>query len=179
MVGLTEPFKVKLREFERAIRSEQVPIDMDKTIAWIEASLNGKSRKLMMIDSSIPEIRLSASLAADVGAQRIVDDPGLDIATISGRTMQASRGRLDSMTVGPFTLYDVDCLILPESAGEVPSTLGRDFFNHFSTKIDADLGAITLTEVQVKPIHSSSKTSAAKTRKFGGLQENKGRSTAN
>jgi hypothetical protein len=179
VVALTEPFKIKLREFEKAIRSEQVPIDVDKTIAWIEANLNGKARKLMMIDMSIPEIRLSASLASEVGAQRIVDDPAVEITTMGGRTMRASQGRLDNMTVGPFTLYEVDCLILPESAGNVPSILGGDFFNRFSTKIDADLGAILLTEVQVKPIHSSSKTSAAKTRKFGAVQENLGRSPKN
>ena len=179
VVALTEPFKIKLREFEKAIRSEQVPIDVDKTIAWIEANLNGKARKLMMIDMSIPEIRLSASLASEVGAQRIVDDPAVEITTMGGRTMRASQGRLDNMTVGPFTLYDVDCLILPESAGNVPSILGGDFFNRFSTKIDADLGAILLTEVQVKPIHSLSKTSAAKTRKFGAVQENLGRSPKN
>jgi gag-polyprotein putative aspartyl protease len=175
VVALTEPFKIKLREFEKAIRSEQVPIDVDKTIAWIEANLNGKPRKLMMIDVRIPEIRLSASLASDVGAQRIVDDPAVEITTMGGRTMRAIQGRLDNMTVGPFTLYDVACLILPESAGDVPSILGGDFFNRFSTKIDADLGKIILTELQVKPIHSSSKTASAKIRKFGAVQENLGR----
>jgi gag-polyprotein putative aspartyl protease len=175
VVALTEPFKIKLREFEKAIRAEQVPIDVDKTIAWIEANLNGKPRKQMMIDVRIAEIRLSASLASDVGAQRIVDDPAVEITTMGGRTMRASQGRLDNMTVGPFTLYDVACLILPESAGDVPSILGGDFFNRFSTKIDADLGKIILTELQVKPIHSSSKTASAKIRKFGAAQENLGR----
>ena len=161
-VASTEPFRIRLREFQKMIHSEEVPIDADKTIHWIDATLNGKSRKRMMVDLGINEIRLSARLAAEVGAQLAPGDQAIDIATVDGRTIRARSGRLESVQVGPFTHHDVDCVVLPESAGDFPSVLGSRFFDQFSTKIDADAKAIVLTQVQVKPILHSNKAWTAK-----------------
>jgi Aspartyl protease len=160
-VGSTDAFKIRLREYEKTIHSERVAVDADKTIHWVETTLNGKSRRLM-IGRGIEEIRLSARLASDVGAHPAPGDPAVDIATVDGRTIPARPARLETVQVGPFTRRDVDCLVLPESAGDVPSVLGGEFFNEFSTRIDADAGAIVLTQVQVKPILHSSRAATAK-----------------
>jgi len=161
-VASTEPFKTKLREFEKPIHSEEVPIDADKTIHWIDATLNGKSHKPMIIALGSSETRLSARLASEVGAIVAPGDQAVDITTVDGRIIRARPARLETVQVGPFTHHDVDCLVLPESAGDFPSVLGGGFFDRFSTRIDADLGTIELTQVQVKPILHSSKASSAK-----------------
>jgi clan AA aspartic protease (TIGR02281 family) len=161
-VASTEPFRIRLREFQKMIHSEAVPIDADKTIHWIDATLNGKSRKRMMVDLGINEIRLSTRQATEVGAQIAPGDQAIDIATVDGRNIRARSGRLESVQVGPFTHHDVDCVVLPESAGDFPSVLGSRFFDQFSTKIDADAKAIVLTQVQVKPILHSNKAWTAK-----------------
>jgi clan AA aspartic protease (TIGR02281 family) len=161
-VASTEPFRIRLREFQKLIHSEQVPIDADKTIHWIDATLNGKSRKRMIVDLGINEIRLSTRQATEVGAQLAPGDQAIDIATVDGRSIRARSARLESVQVGPFTHHDVDCVVLPESAGDFPSVLGGRFFDRFSTKIDADAKAIVLTQVQVKPILHSNKPSSAK-----------------
>ena len=161
-IGSTELFRNKLREFVKTIRSEKIPIDPDKTIYWIEATLNGKSRKVMMADLGVQEIRLSARMASEVGARPAPGDQAVDIATIDGRTISARPARLETIQVGPFTQREVDCVVLPESAGDVPSVLGSGFFKHFSTTIDTDGGAIALTQVQVKPILHASKAAAAR-----------------
>jgi Aspartyl protease len=146
-IGTMEPFKVRLREFEKTIHSEHVAIDADKTIRWIDATLNGKSLKLM-IDLGVKEIRLSAPAASAVGAHPADGYPAVDIVTVDGRTIPARPGRLETIQVGPFTRHNVDCLVLAESAGECPSVLGGEFFDQFSTRIDADAGAVVLTQVQ-------------------------------
>jgi Aspartyl protease len=161
-IGPIEPFKTKLRDFEKAIHSETVAIDADKTIRWVDASLNGKPLKPMMIDLGIAEIRLSARLAAEIGVLAAPGDPATGFATIDGRTIPARRGRLETITVGPFTYHDVDCLVLPEKTGDVPPVLGGEFFNQFSTRIDAGAGVIVLTQVQVKPIHQTGKAAITK-----------------
>jgi gag-polyprotein putative aspartyl protease len=177
-----EAFKTRLREFEKAIHSDSVVIDTDKTVHWIEVSLNGKSHEPMMIDTGIPEIRLSARLASAAG---VLDDPGepaAQITTIDGRTIPARWGRLETIAVGPITFHDVRCLVLSDKAGDVPSILGGEFLNRFSTRIDADAGIIVLTQVQVKPIHQAGK--AATTKATGSPRIRKtapaaGRSTGN
>jgi hypothetical protein len=158
----TEPFKIRLREFEKTIHSEEVLVDADKTIRWIDATLNGKSGKPMIVDLGTNEIRLSARLASEVGARPAPGDQGVDIATVDGRIIRARPARLETVQVGTVTHHDVDCVVLPESAGDCPSVLGSGFFDRFSTRIDADLGTIVLTQVQVKPILHSSKASSAK-----------------
>jgi Aspartyl protease len=160
-IGTMEPFKVRLREFEKTIHSEHVAIDADKTIRWIDATLNGKSLKLM-IDLGVKEIRLSAPAASAVGAHPADGYPAVDIVTVDGRTIPTRPARLETIQVGPFTRHNVDCLVLAESAGECPSVLGGEFFDQFSTRIDADAGTAVLTQVQVKPILHSSKTAAAR-----------------
>ncbi len=161
-VGSIEPFRAKLRDFEKVIHSETVVIDSDKTICWIEASLNGKSHKAMLIDPAVAEIRVSARLAQEVGVLADPGDPATDTATIDGRMIRARRGRLETITVGPFTYHDVDCLVLPEKSGDVPSVLGSEFFHQFATRIDADAGVIVLTQVLVKPTHQTGKATAAR-----------------
>ena len=146
-VTSTEPFKSKLREFEKTIHTEEVPIDADKTIDWVDATLNGKSRNQMMVNLGVNEIRLSARLASEIGASPIPGEQAVDIATIDGRIIQARLARLETVQVGPFTHRDVDCVVLPDSAGDFPPVLGSGFFDQFSTKIDADRGAIVLTQV--------------------------------
>jgi clan AA aspartic protease (TIGR02281 family) len=158
----TEPFKTRLREFERSIHSEQVPIDADKSIHWVDATLNGKSRKRMIVDLGINEIRVSARLASEVGVRSESGDQTVDIATVDGRIIRARPARLETVQVGPFTHHDVDCVVLPESAGDFPGVLGSGFFDQFSTRIDADARAIVLTQVQVKPIPHPNKASSAK-----------------
>jgi gag-polyprotein putative aspartyl protease len=161
-IGSTEPFKRNLKEFAKTIRSESVPIDVDKTINWIEVALNGKSGKMMVIDLVRDEIRVSARLAVELGVHLAPDDPVVEIRTVDGRHMPARRARLDSVQVGPFTQHDVECFVLPESAGEVAPLLGAAFFHEFSTRIDSDACAIVLTQVHVKPIHHSTKGLATK-----------------
>ncbi len=161
-VGSTESFKLRLREYEKTIHSEEIPIDADKTLHWIDTNLNGKSRKLMLIDLGVNEIRLSARLATEVGARLESGEQVVQITMIDGRIIRAQPARLETVQVGPFTHRDVDCVVLPESAGDFPSVLGSGFFDRFSTRIDADRGAIVLTQVQVKPILHPNKASSIK-----------------
>ena len=156
------PSRSRLREFEKTIHSEKVPIDADKTIHWIEATLNGKSRKMMMTDLGIKEIRLSARLASEVGARPAPGDPAVDIATIDGRTIRHDRrGSKQCRSVRSRITTSI-ALCSPRVPAMSPRCLAASFFNQFSTRIDADAGAIVLTQVQVKPILHSSKAAAAK-----------------
>jgi clan AA aspartic protease (TIGR02281 family) len=161
LAGSIDPIKKKWKEFEKTIQTESVSIDPDKTINWVEVTLNGKAAR-MMVDLGVAEIRLSARLATELGVQPAAGETVIEVSTIDGRSISARRARLESVRVGPFTQQNVDCIVLPESVGAVPSSLGAGFFNHFSTRIDPAARAIVLTQIQVKPILHASKGAVAR-----------------
>ena len=148
----TEPFKLRLREFEKTIHSEEIAIDTDKSLHWIEANLDGKYRKLMLVDLGINEIRLPARLASDLGVRPESGDQAVDIATVDGRSIHARTAGLKLSRSGSFTYRDVDCVVLAETAGDFPPVLGRAFSIGSRPGSTSMRGAIMLTEVQVKPI---------------------------
>jgi hypothetical protein len=153
----------RLQELEKTIRTEQVPVDWDRTILWVDATLNGKPGHMMMIAPGTQEVRLSARVAATLGVRPANDVGGDEIALVDGRTVQARRGRLESVQVGPFTADDVECRVLPEEYGEAPSLLGGSFLKRFATIVDGAAGTLVLTQVNVKPVSRAARGALPKT----------------
>ncbi len=53
-------------------------------INWVEVSLNGKAGRMMVVDLDAEEIRLSASLAAEIGLQPDARESTVLVLTIGG-----------------------------------------------------------------------------------------------
>jgi gag-polyprotein putative aspartyl protease len=153
----TAPFKLRLRELEKTIRAEKVPLDADKSINWVDVTINSQPARKMVIDPSSDELRLSARFAAEAGIKPAQGDPTVEIMTLDGRTIQARRTAVETIGLGAFSLHDVACVVLPESAGDMPPRLGNSALGGFFTTIDADAASMVLNHVQVKPITHSGK----------------------
>jgi predicted aspartyl protease len=160
----TENVARRLHELEKTIRTEKIVVDSDKTILWVDATLNGKSGYPMIVDPGAADVRLSARVAAEVGVRAVegAGEPAVEIPLIGGRTSQARRARLESVLLGSFKVSDVECVVLPEAFGEAPSVLGGSFLKRFAARTDADSGTLVLTQVQVKPAGRAAKTGASK-----------------
>ncbi len=154
----TEQVAGRLAEFEKAIRSERVPVDADKAILWVDATLDGKAGKTMVVDFDAEDVRLPARVAAEVGVRAADDEPAIEITTTGGRTILARRARIATVQVGPVTASDVECLVLPEGYGEAPALLGGSFLKRFATRFDPETGTLVLTQVQVKSIGRAART---------------------
>ena len=154
----------RLQELEKTIRTETVSVDLDRSILWVDATLNGKPGYTMIVDPSAEDVRLSARVAAEIGVRPASGDGEamVDVALAGGRTVQARRARLESVLVGSFTASDVECVVLPEAFGETPSLLGGSFLKRFATRTDADAGTLVLTQVLVKPSSRAAKAAASK-----------------
>ena len=154
----------RLQELEKTIETETVSVDLDRSILWIDATLNGKPGYTMIVDPGAEDVRLSARVAAEVGVRPASGDGEalVEIALAGGRTVQARRARLESVLVGSFTASDVECVVLPEAFGEAPSLLGGSFLKRFATRTDADAGTLALTQVLVKPSSRAAKAAASK-----------------
>jgi clan AA aspartic protease (TIGR02281 family) len=163
-VPSTEQLARRLRELQRLIRTETVAIDRDRSIVWVEATLNGSSGQTMIVDLGGAETRLSARAAAEAGVKPASerDEPAVAIATADGRTIPARRARLASLQVGPLAVQDVECLVLPEDYGAAPSILGSSFLKRFAANVDDSSATLVLTQVQAKPITRTGKSSTAR-----------------
>jgi hypothetical protein len=159
---VTEPFKQRLRELEKTIRAERVPLDVDKSIHWVDVAINSGPPRKMVVDPANNEVRLSARFAAGAGIRPAPADPTVASKTLDGRTITGRRMSIEALALGPFVLHDVECVVLPASAGDMPSALGNRVLGQFSTAIDAGAATLVLTHVQVKPISHSGKGPAAR-----------------
>jgi predicted aspartyl protease len=141
-----------------------VPLDRDRTLLWVEATLNAKPGTALIVDPGIDEVRLPARLAAEVGVQPSEggEESLVVIPLEGGRTVRAWRARLASVQLGPVSAADVECLVLPAEYGAAPALLGNSFLKRFTTHIDADAGALLLSHVQSKLPSRASKPATAK-----------------
>ena len=76
------------------------------------------------------------------------------IAMSDRKTLEANPGRIASLQVGPFSINDVECLILPEGY-DTPPVLGASFLDQFASKVDFPAAQLTLVKVDVKPAHTT------------------------
>ena len=72
---------------------------------------------------------------------------------------------IDTVRVGPFTVNNVDCAVLPPDKRDVPLLLGQSFINQFTHKIDNGrllLSKVEANEPQGNPTGAAKKTTKSK-----------------
>jgi predicted aspartyl protease len=142
-----------LDEVEKKIHAETIALEPDKTVLWVDTILNGKSDQRMVLDPDVATIRVSARFAAALGISRDENRPAVAVAMSDRTSLSANPARIASLQVGPFTLNDVECLILPDGY-DTPPLLGASFLDHFASRVDLPAARLTLVKVDVKPTHN-------------------------
>jgi clan AA aspartic protease (TIGR02281 family) len=161
-VPTLEGLRRSMEEFERTITTENVAVDLDRSIRWVPVEINGKPAQTMIVDPGADWIRLSARVAAELGVRPEEGESVVTMATADGRALPARRVSLDSVRVGRFQAAHVECLVLPADYGEAPSLLGGSFLNRFATKLELASETIALTQVVAKPSSRTGRTSGTK-----------------
>jgi clan AA aspartic protease (TIGR02281 family) len=151
--SLSKQQRAILDNAERAIHAETIPLEPDKTVFWVRANLNGKPDLRMVVDPDAETIRVSARFAAAVGITSDRKEPEVQISTSDGTTLAAHPAQVASVEVGPFTINNVECLIMPDGY-EAPPVLGASFLDQFASRLDPEAAQLTLVKVDVKPVHS-------------------------
>lgn len=152
-----DPLRKYLEEVEKTIQTVEVPLEIDKSVLWVVAGLNGQAGKPFVVDPGVATVRLSTPLAAQVGAVPTAGDLAVEVPTgdAGKETSTARRSTLKTVAIGPLTAHDVECLVMPGNDDD-PPVLGASFLNQFVYRIDAETGKLVLSQVQVKPIAASS-----------------------
>jgi aspartyl protease family protein len=80
----------------------------------VDAQVEGR-RVDFVVDSGASLVALRARTASDVGLTPRPADYKVLVSTANG-TVKGARVRLNDVTIGDITIYDVDALVLPDSA---------------------------------------------------------------
>jgi predicted aspartyl protease len=152
-----DPLRKYVEEVEKTIQTVEVPLEIDKSVLWVVAGLNGQAGKPFVVDPGVATVRLSTPLAAQVGALPAAGDLAVEVpmGDAGKETITARRTTLKTVAIGPLTAHDVECLVMPGN-DDAPPVLGASFLNQFAYRIDAETGKLVLSQVQVKPIAASS-----------------------
>ncbi|MHC5538242.1 retropepsin-like aspartic protease [Singulisphaera rosea] len=147
-----ERIAARLKEHEKSLKSETIPLDRNRSTLWVGATINGKAEVPMIVDLNSEEVCLSTRAAAEAGVRPEPGDPSVHVLTVDGRMISARRSHLATLQLGRSTLERVECLILPEASGDVPSRLGLRVLGAYASRVDSDATTLVLTQVHVKPI---------------------------
>ncbi|MGE3822333.1 MAG: hypothetical protein AB7I30_23210 [Isosphaeraceae bacterium] len=151
--ALVEGHRAKLRaafvaEAERALQTARVPLVQDKGASWVDVTVNGVPDLRMRVDPRASEVLVSERLAGLVGLS----------ADRSSR-----RGSLRSIQLGPFTVREVPCRVVPDETISAPAILGAPVLGRFVVELEEgpEPSALTLTKVDVAPLAPQPRPSGA------------------
>jgi clan AA aspartic protease (TIGR02281 family) len=150
---VTAPQREFLDNAEKAIETETIPLEPDKTVYWVTTTLNGKPGQRMVIDPDAETVRIPARSAEALGIAKDEQEPEVQVTTSDGTTLAARPSRIASVEIGPFTVNNVECLIMPDGY-EAPPVLGASVLDQFLSTLDLDAAKLTLVKVDVKPVYS-------------------------
>ena len=118
-------------------------------------TLNGKTSILMTVDSGASLVTVTADVAKDMGLR---PDPGvapLTLVVADGKRVEARQATIATVRVGPYTVSDVKCAIMPASV-KGSNLLGGTFLRNFTVRLD-----IAARELHMTPVGPQVVVSAA------------------
>ena len=80
----------------------------------VDAQVEGR-RVAFVVDTGASLVALQARTASDIGVAPRPEDYKVLVTTANG-SVKGARVRLNDITIGDITIYDVDALVLPDSA---------------------------------------------------------------
>jgi len=137
-----------LARAETTIVKEEISLEPDKSVFWVEAIINGNPPVKLVIDPAVNEIRMSEHFATAAGIK--VDPIGVkeQVAMEDGHMLPARRMLLDSVQVGAAGAECVPCLVILDGF-EGPPRLGSNFLDRFTYQLDPDAGNLILSLVDM------------------------------
>lgn len=122
-----------------------IAVDNSRNVPILDVVFANGVHRRMMWDSGASSVSLSAPAAQAGGIRIAKDDPTVSIVTAEGRTVKARAVIAESLRVGPFTVRNVPCVVMPADLGDVDCLVGGTFQSHFIAKVELHRGRLTLT----------------------------------
>ncbi len=159
--GFDESLK-QLVNREKFVLSKVVEMRRKGEVFEVDVTLSEKVTTPMIFDTGASFVALSAEFAEKIGLNPQPADPTIQLHDATGGVTAAKLMTIPTVRVGPFTVKNVDCVVLPASKRGVPLLLGQSFINQFTYKIDN--GRLLLSKVDTNDSALGSSGTAKKTR---------------
>ncbi len=149
-LGPTSEYLDDLKYVKKAladVQTEVVTVSTEHGVPEVDVILNGKTKQAMVWDSGASSVVISTELAASLGMHPGPKDPLVRAKLADGHIVTGHQMTLKSVQVGPFTVNDVECMVMPPDIKDADPLLGDSFQNHFLSKLDQGGGTLRLTPV--------------------------------
>jgi clan AA aspartic protease (TIGR02281 family) len=155
----------QLASREKFVLSKAVEMRRRGGVFEVDVTLNGRETTPMIFDTGAGLVTLSSEFAAKIGLNPEASDQTVELHDAGGRVTTAKLMTIPTVRVGPFTVNNVDCAVLPPTKRDVPLLLGQSFLSQFTHKVDNGrllLSKVDAPEPQGKTAPPLRKTTKAK-----------------
>jgi clan AA aspartic protease (TIGR02281 family) len=143
--GFDESVK-QLVSREKLVLSKAVEMRHKGGVFEVDVTFNGRVTTPMIFDTGASFVALSAPFAAKIGLNPESSTRTVDLHDATGGVTKAKLLTIPTVRVGPFTVNNVDCVVLPPDKRDVPLLLGQSFINQFTHKVEN--GQLLLSRVE-------------------------------
>jgi clan AA aspartic protease (TIGR02281 family) len=166
-LGPSEAFSTELQSVHRErqqVTAAAIKFDREGGVPVVPVTLNGTLPWKMVFDSGASSVILTYAVAQELGLRPEESDRSLQILTADGKSTTVRAKTLKSITLGPFTVENVECVVLPEGVAGA-NLLGGTFLSNFVYQMDLNAGEIHLSQIgpTVKPSLSEKAVPASRT----------------
>jgi clan AA aspartic protease (TIGR02281 family) len=148
---------------EKSVLSKAIEMRRKGGVFEIDVTLNGKETTSMIFDTGASLVTLSSDFARKIGVEPKASDQTIELHDATGGITKAKKTTIATVRVGPFTIKNVDCAILPPDKRDVPLLLGQSFINQFTHKVDN--GRLLLSQVETNDVPGKAAATPRKTTK--------------
>jgi len=136
------------------VQSETFTLHREGGVDHLDVMLNGKGPVRMVFDTGAGPMAIPASLAESLGLKPTNKTVPCRIA--DGSEVMAKLLIIPSVRVGPLSVPNVECAVIPAEKGDSPALLGQTFLRNFDYKYTQKSGKLVLTKIAPdQPIKSS------------------------
>ena len=138
-----------IRGQRKTITSAAIKLAIEDGVPHVQATINGKLSRSLVVDSGAAVVTLTWNLAQELGLKPGARDQSIELRAADGRKIDARLMVLESIRVGQFTAENVQCAVLPQSmAGD--NLLGATFLRKYVFRMDLGAGELHLSEIAVR-----------------------------
>ncbi len=141
-------------------REASIPIDNSRNVPVLDVTFGNGVHRRMLWDSGASSVSLSAPAASAGGIRVPPDAPTVSMVTAEGRSVRARSVVADSLRVGPFTVRNVACVVMPTELGDVDCLVGGTFQSHFVSRVELNRGLLSLTPLDADVATAGTPTTA-------------------
>lgn len=139
----------RLREYEDIVVVDHIDLRPNRGTYLVDTVINGKHPKVMILDTGASIVLLNESTARAAGVDVDAHGEKAYAKVADGRIIESRRIVLESISVGRFTIKNVECSVLPDGSVEIDALLGGSFLDHFTYTVDPAANVLTLTRENV------------------------------